>query len=103
MSNPTTARLESRVNSLTRDRDWFVLTDHTDATAMGDGVRGFFPECSGDASLKACETWLENRGFTADGDTAPECFEFTIGDTVEDIGGGYYQAADGTVIYSPAS
>ena len=100
MSKPVTARLESRVNSLTRDRDWYVLTEHPDATEMGDGVRGFFPDSSGDASLKACETWLENRGFTPDGDAAPECFEFTIGESVDEIGGGYYEAADGTVIYS---
>lgn len=99
MNKPVTARLESRVNSLTRDRDWYVLTEHPDATDLGDCVLGFFPG-SGDDSLKACETWLENRGFTPDGDTAPECFEYTIGASVNAIGSGYYEAADGTVIYS---
>lgn len=74
-----TARLESVMNKLSHEYDWFVLTDHPDATDMGNGVSGFFPDSTGDTSMKACETWLASRGFKPDGKMPPECFEYAVG------------------------
>ena len=71
------ARLEASVNANTKQYDWYVDTDHPEAARMGNGVCGYFPDSLGEASLKACETWLANRGFTPDGDMPPQCFEYT--------------------------
>jgi hypothetical protein len=73
------ATLMSKVNKTTNLRDWFVLTDHADATDYGP-VRCFIPPQGGESSLKTCETWLENRGFTRKGDLPPDIFEYETGE-----------------------
>lgn len=57
-----TAQLISTVHRLTHERNWSVESDHPDGADLGP-VRMFLPPCNGQASLKACLTWLENRGF----------------------------------------
>jgi len=70
------ASLGSVVNPITHERDWFVTTDHPDAVIVGDVVRGYWPQQGGAESLKACETWLANRGFKQNGAMPPDCFEY---------------------------
>ena len=48
---------------------WFVCP-------QSDQMPVFSPENTGDASLKACLTWLENQGYACQGDTPPECFDY---------------------------
>lgn len=72
-----TAKLRSRVNTLTHERDWFVTTTHPEAHTVGDRFSGYWPQQGGDASLKACQTWLANRGFVCKGDMPPDVFEYT--------------------------
>lgn len=75
-----TAQLASRVNRLSNERDWFLITTHPDGKVVGDPkvgqVRGYWPRQVGDASMRACETWLANRGFRVRGNMPPEIFEY---------------------------
>jgi hypothetical protein len=66
------ATLFAVVNRLSHENDWAVLTDHPDARDYGT-VCCFLPPSYGETSLKACETWLANRGFTP----AEDPFEYT--------------------------
>lgn len=75
------AQLDSTIDKLTHERNWFVTTEHPDAWVMRDDqgvpvVSGYWPKQGGESSLKACETWLTNRGFVRCGDMPPDIFEY---------------------------
>lgn len=76
MARTMNATLISVVDSLTHERNWSVMTDHSDAHDFGP-VRSYVPSGVGEASLKSCETWLRNRGFVQNGPLPPDCFEYT--------------------------
>ena len=36
----------------------------------------YVPKQSGDSGLKACKSWLINKGYVCQGTMPPECFEY---------------------------
>ena len=61
-------------HKLSHQRSWFVLPSDSDQPLYN-------PDTSGeDPSLKACETWLRNRGYRVRGETPPECFLYDLVD-----------------------
>lgn len=47
---------------------------HWSVLPAGSHMPAFSPNQSGDASLRACETWLKNRGAVPCGNEPPHCF-----------------------------
>jgi len=64
-----THELCSRINTLTKDYDWYVCKTNED-------IPCYSPDSQGDSSLKACLTWLSRQGLMCLGDLPPQTFEF---------------------------